>query len=166
MHHRGAPILTGVEDRMVQLRQLEQQHKGDSPYEKARYFETPEETSQKPIFDIIGRTEIWWIPIIPLVCPPIILLAFSHILEAESTTGPSTHFLYELLYLFLTPIIILVFLSPIILPFYAVYLVRINRRRKENGTSNLFLTMFHILSFVPPLFVFLLFWVWASAQGA
>ncbi len=122
-----------------------------------------EETSLKPFFEIIGRTEIWWIPIIPLVYPPIILFAFSHILEVE-LSGDTPHFLYQLLY----PLsfVILVFLSPIILPFYAIYLVRINRRRKENGTSNLFLTMFHILSFVPPLLVFLLFWVWASAQGA
>ena len=61
---------------------------------------------------------------------------------------------------------IIVLLSPILLPVYAVYLVRINRQRKENGTTNLFLTMFHILSFMPPLLGFLVFWVWASAQGA
>jgi len=141
-------------------------HRGGLPDEKTHLIARKStETGKKAIFAIIGRTEIWWIPIIPLVYPPIILLAFSHILEVELSDA-APHFLYELLYLFLTPIIILVFLSPIILPFYAVYLVRINRRRKENGTSNLFLTMFHILSFVPPLFVFLLFWVWASAQGA
>jgi len=124
-----------------------------------------EETSVKPFFEIIGRTEIWWIPIIPLVYPPIILLAFSHILEVE-LSGDTPHFLYQLLYPLVWSFVILVFLSPIILPFYAIYLVRINRRRKENGTSNIFLTMFHILSFVPTLLVFLLFWVWASAQGA
>ena len=34
MHHRGAPILTGVEDRMMELRRLQQQHKGVSPDER------------------------------------------------------------------------------------------------------------------------------------
>ena len=141
-------------------------HKGGLPEEKIPTITGKHgETGPKPPFEIIGRTEIWWIPIIPLAYPPIILLAFSHILEVE-LSGASPHFLYELLYLLVWPFVILIFLSPIILPFYAVYLVRINRRRKENGTSNLFLTMFHILSFAPPLFVFLLFWVWAGAQGA
>ena len=141
-------------------------HKGGLPDEKTPVISGKHgETSLKPLFEKIGRTEIWWIPIIPLVYPPIFLLAFPRIDEVE-LGGAAPDFFYELLYFLVWPFAILFFLIPIILPIYALYLFRINRRRRDDGTSNLFLTIFHIISFVPPLFGFLLFWVWASAQGA
>ncbi len=74
-------------------------------------------------------------------------------------------FLYDLVYYLSLPFVILILFSPILLPIYAVYLVRINRQRIENGEWNLFLAMFHILSFTAPLLVLLVLWVLASALG-
>ena len=141
-------------------------HRGGLPDEKIHLTtRKPKETGKKDIFEIIGRTEIWWIPIIPLVYPPILLLAFPHIADVELGDA-APYFLYELVYLFVWLFVKPVFLTPVILPVYVLYLVRINRRRRENGASNILLTMFHIISIAPTAIGFLLFWVWASAQGA
>ena len=123
------------------------------------------ETDVKSLFENIGRTEIWWMPIIPLLYPLVFFLAFPQIAEVE-LGDDAPYFLYELFYFLVWPFVIPVILIPIILPIYALYLVRINRRRRENETSNPFVVVFHIISFFPPLFGFLLFWVWAGAQGA
>jgi len=134
-------------------------HKGGLPYEKTRYFETPEETSQKPIFDIIGRTEIWWIPLIPLASFPLFYFAL------WSTEQIDVYSADILLWLTFSACSLLVLCSPILLPIYAVYLVRINRQRKENGEWNLFIAVFHILSFIAPILCLLVFWMLASALG-
>ena len=141
-------------------------HKGGTSDEKIPVIlGKPGVSGVKPLFDNIGRTEIWWIPIIPLVYPPILLLAFPHIADVELGDA-APYFLYELVYLLVWLFVMPVFLTPVILPVYALYLVRINRRRRENGASNILLTMFHIISIAPTAIGFLLFWVWASAQGA
>ena len=135
-------------------------HKGGLPYEKTRYFETPEETSQNPIFDNIGRTEIWWIPLIPLVSFPLFYFVL------WSTEQIDVYSADILLWLTFAACFLLVLCSPILLPIYAVYLVRINRQRKENGEWSLFLAIFHLLSFISPLLVFLVFWLLAASSGA
>ena len=134
-------------------------HKGGLPYEKTRYFETPEETSQKPIFDNIGRTEIWWIPLIPLASFPLFYIAL------WSTEQIDVYSADILLWLTFSACFLLVLCSPILLPIYAVYLVRIRRQRIENGEWNLFIAMFHILSFISPILVLLVFLMLASALG-
>ena len=135
-------------------------HKGGLPYEKTRYFETPEETSQKPIFDNIGRTEIWWIPLIPLASFPLFYFAL------WSTEQIDVYSADILLWLTFSACFLLVLCSPILLPIYAIYLVRIRRQRIENGEWNLFIAMFHILSFIAPILVLLVFLMLASAMGA
>tara|TARA_A100001037_G_scaffold270636_1_gene265602 strand:+ start:143 stop:643 length:501 start_codon:yes stop_codon:yes gene_type:complete len=140
-------------------------HKGGLPDEKIHLIaRKPQETGKKGIFDIIGRTEIWWIPIIPLLTFP--LFAFdAWYIEQTDGYDADPSFLYDLVYYLSLPFVILILFSPILLPIYAVYLVRINRQRIENGEWNLFLAMFHILSFTAPLLVLLVLWVLASALG-
>ena len=136
-------------------------HKGGLPPE---INSTPGKTSQKPLFEIIGRTEIWWIPIIPLLTFPLFAFGTWYIQHTDGY-GTNLSFLYDLVYYLSLPFVILILFSPILLPIYAVYLVRINRQRIENGEWNLFLAMFHILSFTAPLLVLLVLWVLASALG-
>ena len=140
-------------------------HKGGSPDEENPLVTSkPEETSQKPIFDIIGRTEIWWIPIIPLLTFPAFGFDLWYIEQTE-VYGTDLSFLYTLVFILSSPSRIILLCSPILLPIYAVYLVRINRQRKENGEWNLFIAVFHILSFISPLSVLLVFWILVSALG-
>ena len=140
-------------------------HKGGLPDEKIHLIaRKPQETGKRGIFDIIGRTEIWWIPIIPLLTFP--LFAFdTWYIDQTDVYGTDPSFLYDLVYYLSLPFVILILFSPILLPIYAVYIVRINRQRIENGEWNLFLAMFHILSFTAPLLVLLVLWVLASALG-
>ncbi|MBO93260.1 MAG: hypothetical protein CMM27_15260 [Rhodospirillaceae bacterium] len=135
-------------------------HKGGWPDgNNPEITSTSEKTSQKPI------AEIWWLPIIALAYAPIFLLVLAYVEQVE-VKDAEPFFLHDLVYLLFYAFAILVFLSPILLPIYAVYLVRINRQRKENGTSNLGLTIFHLLSFMVPLLGYLVFWMLASALGA
>lgn len=134
-------------------------HKGDLPYEETTDSGTPEKTSPKPI------TEIWWIPLISLASFPLFSFGLWYV-EQIDVYDANPSFLYDLIYYLSFPFAILILLSPILLPIYAVYLVRINRQRKENGTSNLGLTIFHLLSFMVPLLGYLVFWMLASALGA
>ena len=140
-------------------------HRGGLPDEKIHLIaRKSQETGKKDIFGIIGRTEIWWIPIIPLLTFP--LFAFdTWYIDQTDGYGTDPSFLYDLVYYLSLPFVILILFSPILLPIYAVYLVRINRQRIENGEWNLFLAMFHILSFTAPLLVLLVLWVLASALG-
>ena len=144
---------------MAELRRLQQQHKGYSPYEKARYFETPEKTRPEPA----TITEIWWIPLISLASFPLFFFALS--ITAPIDAYYSADIADILLELILVTCFLLVLCSPILLPIYAVYLVRIRRQRIENGEWNLFIAMFHILSYIAPLSVLLVLWVLASALG-
>ena len=123
-----------------------------------------EETSVKPFFEIIGRTEIWWIPIIPLLTFPAFGFDLWYIEQTE-VYGTDLSFLYTLAFILTFPSRIFLLCSPILLPIYAVYLVRINRQRKENGEWNLFIAVFHILSFIAPILCLLVFWMLASALG-
>ena len=118
-----------------------------------------------PILGNIGRTEIWWIPLIPLASLPLFRFALGYVEQIEVyNSDPSL--LYDLVFIFSLPFAILALLSPILLPVYAVYLVRITRQRIEDGKWNLFLTIFHLLSFIFPLLVFLVFWLLAASSGA
>jgi len=134
-------------------------HKGGLPDEKnPEITSTPEKTSQKPI------TEIWWIPLISLASFPLFSFGLWYVEQIEVyDANPS--FLYDLIYYLSFPFSILILLSPILLPIYAVYLVRITRQRIENGEWNLFIAVFHILSFISPLSVLLVFWILVSALG-
>ena len=135
-------------------------HKGGLSYEKTRYFETPEKTRPEPV----TITEIWWIPIIPLLTFP--LFAFdTWYIEQTDGYGTDLSFLYDLVFYLSFPFVILALFSPFLLPFYTVYLVRIRRQRIENGEWNLFIAMLHILSYIAPLSVLLVFLVLASALG-
>ena len=119
----------------------------------------------KPILGNIGRTELWWIPLIPLASLPLFRFALGYVEQIEVyNSDPSL--LYDLVFIFSLPFAILALLSPILLPVYAVYLVRITRQRIEDGKWNLFLTIFHLLSFIFPLLVFLVFWLLAASSGA
>ena len=142
-------------------------HKGGSPDEENPLVTSkPEETRQKPIFDIIGRTEIWWIPLIPLASFPLFYFALWYTEQVEVYDADPS-FLYDLVgFVVFSACSLLILCSPILLPIYAVYLVRITRQRKENGEWNLFIAVFHILSFIAPILCLLVFWMLASAMGA
>ena len=134
-------------------------HKGDLPYEETRDSGTPEKTSPKPI------TEIWWIPLISLASFPLFSFGLWYVEQIEVyDANPSI--LYDLIFYLSFPFAILILLSPILLPIYAVYLVRITRQRIENGEWNLFLTMFHLLSFIAPLSMLLIYWLLVGSFGA
>ena len=136
------------------------EHKGDSlDGNNPEITSTPEKTSQKPI------TEIWWIPIIPLLTFPAFGFDLWYIEQTE-VYGTDLSFLYTLAFILSFPSRIFLLCSPILLPIYAVYLVRINRQRKENGEWNLFIAVFHILSFIAPILCLLVFWMLAGAMGA
>ena len=97
-------------------------HKGGSPDEENPLVTSkPEETSQKPIFDIIGRTEIWWIPIIPLLTFPLFAFDTWYIQQTDGYDA-DLYFLYDLVYYLSLPFVILILFSPFLLPIYAVYL--------------------------------------------
>ena len=140
-------------------------HRGGLPDEKIHpTTRKPEETSQKPIFDIIGRTEIWWIPLIPLLTFPAFGFDLWYIEQTE-VYGTDLSFLYTLAFILSFPSRTFFLCSPILLPIYAVYLVRIRRQRIENGEWSLFIAMFHLLSFISPILVLLVFLMLASALG-
>ena len=140
-------------------------HRGGLPDEKIHLIaRKSQETGKKGIFDIIGRTEIWWIPIIPLLTFPAFGFDLWYIEQTE-VYGTDLSFLYALAFIISFPSRIFLLCSPILLPIYAVYLVRINRQRKENGGLSPFLAMFHILSFIAPILCLLVFWMLASALG-
>ena len=140
-------------------------HRGGLPDEKTHLISRkPKETDKKDIFEIIGRNEIWWIPIIPLLTFPAFGFDLWYIEQTE-VYGNDLSFLYTLAFILSFPSRILFLCSPILLTIYAVYLVRINRKRKENGEWNLFIAVFHILSFIAPILCLLVFWMLASALG-
>ena len=141
-------------------------HRGSSPDEEGHLItRKSQETGKENISQIIGRTEIWWIPIIPLLTFPAFGFDLWYIEQTE-VYGTNLSFLYTLVFILSTPSRIFLLCSPILLPIYAVYLVRINRQRKENGELNLFLSIFHILSFIAPILCLLVFWMLAGAMGA
>ena len=124
-----------------------------------------EPPASKLILANIGRTEFWWLPLIPLASLPLFRFALGYVEQIEVYDADPS-FLYDLVFIFSIPFAILALLSPILLPIYAVYLVRINRQRIEDGKWSLFLTIFHLLSFIAPLLAFLVFWLLAASSGA
>ena len=124
-----------------------------------------EPPASKPILANIGRTEFWWLPLIPLASLPLFRFALGYVEQIEVYDADPS-FLYDLVFIFSIPFAILALLSPILLPIYAVYLVRINRQRIEDGKWNLILAIFHLLSFIAPPLVFLVFWLLAASSGA
>jgi len=140
-------------------------HKGGLPDEKIHPIKhKPEESGKNDIFENIGRTEIWWIPIIPLLTIPAFGFDLWYIEQSE-VYGTELPFLYILAFILSFPSRAFLLCSPILLPIYSVYLVRINRQRKKNGEWSLILAMFHILSFIAPIICLLVFWMLASALG-
>ena len=140
-------------------------HRGGLPDEKIHLITgKPKETEKKDIFEIIGRTEIWWIPIIPLLTFPAFGFDLWYIEQTE-VYGTDLSFLYTLAFILSFPSRIFFLCSPILLPIYAVYLVRINRQRKENGTRKLALTIFYLFLFIVPLLWLLLMLILSMLVG-
>ena len=108
-------------------------------------------------------TEDWRIPIIALGYFPFAAFLFwlAEFFDAQVHNAPWL-LIIILVYTALIMILLLVF----ILPLYATYLVRLTRQRIKNGTNSIAVTMFHLLSFTIPLLGLLMFWLFASAQGA
>ena len=132
-------------------------HEGGLSYEKTRYFETPEKTRPEPA----TITEIWWIPLLQWSFPLFFFaLSFTGLIEYYS--ADIADFLLVLIF---SACFLLVLCSPILLPIYAGYLVRIRQQRIENGEWNLFSPMFHLLSLISPMLVLLVFLMLASALG-
>ena len=116
-------------------------HKGGLPYEKTRYFKTPEKTHPEPV----TITDPLLIPKIALGYVPFVwFLLFLTSLGSDAFAG---------YYLFIYSGICLVFL----LPLYAVYLVRLTWQRFKDGTLTSSVSILHILSFIVPFGWFLMF---------
>ena len=149
--HRETPILTGMGERKCGFEGCNAlefrtsgyclRHKGGLPYEKTRYFETPEKTRTEPatISDplLIPRIALGYVPFV-------IFLLLLTSLGADAFAG---------YYLFIYSGMCLVFL----LPLYAVYLVRLTWQRFKDGTLTSSVSILHILSFIVPFGWFLLF---------
>ena len=116
-------------------------HKGGLPYEKARYFGTPEKTRPEPVTEpdplLIPKIALAYVPFNVLF-----LLLLS--LGSDAFAG---------YYIFIYSGICLVFL----LPLYAVYLARLTWQRFKDGTLTFSVSIFHFLSFIVPFAWFLLF---------
>ena len=175
IRHRGVPTLRGVGDRKCAFEGCNAlefrttgyclRHRRGLPDEEILLItRKPNESGKKGILENIGRTEIWWIPIIPLLTFPAFGFDLWYI-EQSDVYGTEIPFLYTLAFILSFPSRAFLLFSPILLPIYAVYLVRINRRRKENGEWSLIIAMFHILSFIAPIICLLVFWMLASALG-
>ena len=115
-----------------------------------------EPPASKPILANIGRTEFWWLPLIPLASLPLFRFALGYV-EQIVVYDADPSFLYYLVFIFSIPFAILALLSPILLPIYAVYLVRLTWQRFKDGTLTLSVSLLHILSFIVPFGWFLMF---------
>ena len=108
-------------------------HKGGLPEEKIAYSVTPDEDGQEIIPDLL------LIPKIALAYVPfVVFLLFLTSLGSDAFAG---------YYLFLNSGACLLLL----LPLYAVYLVRLTWQRYKDWTLTLSVLIFHILSFIVPL---------------
>ena len=109
-------------------------HKGGLPVKKTRYFGTP----QKKLSESVITTDPLLIPKIALGYVPFVwFFLFLTSLGSDAFAGYN---------FFINSGMLLV----IILPLYAVYLVRLTWQRFKNGTLNLYVSIFHILSFIVP----------------
>jgi len=108
-------------------------HKGGLPEEKIAYSGTPDEDAQEIIPDPL------LIPKIALAYVPIVVF----LLFVTSTSDDA----FAGYYLFMNSGMCLLLL----LPLYAVYLVRLTWRRFKEGTLTLYVAIFHTLSIIVPL---------------
>ena len=116
-------------------------HKGGLPYEKTRYFETPEKTRPEPV----TITDPLLIPKIALGYVPFVwFLLFLTSFGSDAFAGYSILIYSGMCLVFL-------------LPLYAVYLVRLTWLRFKDGTLTLSVSLLHILSFIVPFGWFLMF---------
>ena len=116
-------------------------HKGGLPYEKTRYFETPEKTRPEPV----TITDPLLIPKIALGYVPFVwFLLFLTSFGSDAFAGFTILVFSGMCLVFL-------------LPLYAVYLVRLTWLRFKDGTLTLSVSIFHILSFIVPFGWFLFF---------
>ena len=108
-------------------------HKGGLPEEKIAYSATPDEDGQEIIPDplLIPKIALAYVPFV-------VFLLFLTSLGSDAFAG---------YYLFLNSGACLLLL----LPLYAVYLVRLTWQRYKDGTLTLSVLIFHILSFIVPL---------------
>ena len=123
MYHRGALILTGVEDRMMELRRLQQQHKGVSPDER-----NPVITGT----DVVDSESAQDIPLLPLFVLGSVAFVILSSYSDDSVTGGWTLLVESAVCGFL------------FLPLYAVYLAS----RFGKGTLNGVEAGVHIVSFM------------------
>ena len=117
----------------------------------------PGKNSRKPV------TEDWRVPIIALGYFPsaIFLLWLADFSDNEINNIP-----WIVIAILAYTAVVMILLLLLILPLYATYLIRLTRQRLEKGDKNIALTIFHLSSFIVPLSGLLLFWLFASAQGA
>ena len=116
-------------------------HKGGLPYEKTRYFKTPEKKRSESL-----------ITTNPLLIPKIALgyVPFVWFFIFLTSLGSDTFAAYNI---FISSGMFLV----ILMPLYAVYLVRLTWQRFKDGTLTSSVSILHILSFIVPFGWFLLF---------
>ena len=109
-------------------------HQEGKPHEKTRYSENSEKTRPEPV----TITD-------PLLIPKIALgyVPFVWFFIFLTSLGSDTFAAYNI---FISSGMFLV----ILLPLYAVYLVRLTWQRFKNGTLDLYVSIFHILSFIVP----------------
>ena len=123
----------------------------------------PESSESEPVPGKIGDTEIWWLPFVALGFFPFI---FS-IIWIDYVWHDQPPWFLDFWEFVVYPVVsISLGLSPILVVVYVVYLVRITRKRIENGTTNLALSLFHLLTLIVPFLGFGLFLLFAGASGA
>ena len=123
----------------------------------------PEPSESEPVPGKIGDTEIWWLPFVALGFFPLI---FSIMWLENSLDDPPSWFWVFWDYVVYPVVSISLGLSPILVLVYVVYLVRVTRKRIENGTTNLALSLFHLVTLIVPFLGFGLFLLFAGASGA
>jgi len=132
-------------------------HTGGQSDEKDSYISTEsDKNNRKPL------KEDWRIPIIGLLYFPLIIILV-WLADSINDQVHNTLWLEEILMFTAS---IMLFLSVGILPLYGIYLLRITRQRIENETINIVFTMFHLISFIIPLFGVIGFWFLTATLGA
>ena len=133
-------------------------HKGNPSDEKDPHITSEaRENSRKPV------KEDRRIPIIGLLYFPFIIILFwlADLINDQLHNTP-----WPILSILAYTAGIMLLLSVFILPIYGFYILRIIRQRIENGTSNIAVTMFYLISFIIPLIGVIGFWFLASVFGS
>jgi len=119
-----------VEGRMMELRSLEQQHKGDSPDER-----NPVITGTDVVDSESAQDNPLLIPMIALLFGPFVIF-LSYVNSDDSVTGSWTFLLQSAV------------CGLMFLPLYAVYLISWAWKRFKDGALTWFDAIFHIFSFI------------------